>query len=67
MFCDIIGVWVGLRGSREAVRYGSYTISRRFGGGGMGGVRRVCEALGYRYLDKLLMSQVAAEVGLPGK
>jgi cytidylate kinase len=43
------------------------TISRQFGSGGTEVARRVCEALGYRYLDKLLMSQVAVEVGLSGK
>ena len=43
------------------------TISRQFGSGGTEVARRVCEALGYRYLDKLLMGQVAAEVGLSGK
>src|SRR5512136_1675975 len=43
------------------------TISRQFGSGGTEVARRVCELLEYRYLDKLLMSQVAAEVGLSGK
>jgi cytidylate kinase len=43
------------------------TISRQFGSGGTEVARRVCEVLGYRYLDKLLMGQVAAEVGLSGK
>ena len=43
------------------------TISRQFGSGGTEVARRVCELLGYRYLDKLLMGQVAAEVGLSGK
>jgi cytidylate kinase len=42
------------------------TISRQFGSGGTEVARRVCEVLGYRYLDKL-MGQVAAEVGLSGK
>jgi len=43
------------------------TISRQFGSGGTEVASRVCELLGYRYLDKLLMTQVAAEVGLSGK
>ena len=43
------------------------TISRQFGSGGTEVARRVCELLGYRYLDKLLMGQVAAEVGLSGQ
>jgi cytidylate kinase len=43
------------------------TISRQFGSGGTEVARRVCELLEYRYLDKLLMGQVAAEVGLSGK
>jgi cytidylate kinase len=43
------------------------TISRQFGSGGFEITNRVCELLGYRYLDKLLMTQVAAEVGLCGK
>jgi cytidylate kinase len=43
------------------------TISRQFGSGGTEVARRVCEVLGYRYLDKLLIGQVAAEVGLSGK
>ena len=43
------------------------TISRQFGSGGIEITNRVCELLGYRYLDKLLMTQVAAEVGLCGK
>ncbi len=42
------------------------TISRQFGSGGLEITNRVCELLGYRYLDKLLMAQVAAEVGLCG-
>lgn len=43
------------------------TISRQFGSGASEIAARVCELLGYRYLDKLLMTQVAAEVGLSGK
>jgi cytidylate kinase len=43
------------------------TISRQFGSGGREIADRVCELLGYRYLDKLLMTQVAAEVGLSGQ
>ncbi len=43
------------------------TVSRQFGSGGTEVARRVCELLEYRYLDKLLMGQVAAEVGLSGK
>jgi cytidylate kinase len=43
------------------------TISRQFGSGGFEITNRVCEMLGYRYLDKLLMTQVAAEVGLRGE
>jgi len=43
------------------------TISRQFGSGSTEIAHRVCELLGYRYLDKLLMGQVAAEVGLSGK
>lgn len=43
------------------------TISRQFGSGGQEIADRVCELLGYRYLDKVLMTQVAAEVGLSGK
>jgi cytidylate kinase len=43
------------------------TISQQLGSGGRQIANRVCEMLGYRYLDKLLMSQVAAEVGLSGK
>ncbi len=40
------------------------TISRRFGSGGDEIARRVCELLGYRYFDKELMAQVAADLGL---
>jgi cytidylate kinase len=43
------------------------TISRQFGSGGRQVAARVCELLGYSYLDKLLMTQVAAEAGLSGK
>ena len=43
------------------------TISRQFGSGGSEVANSVCKLLGYRYLDKLLMTQVAAEVGLFGK
>jgi cytidylate kinase len=43
------------------------TISRQYGSGARQVADRVCELLGYRYLDKLLMTQVAAEVGLWGK
>jgi cytidylate kinase len=42
------------------------TISREYGSGGVQIAARICERLGYRYLDKLLMTQVAAEVGLSG-
>ncbi|MCG3206461.1 MAG: Cytidylate kinase [Anaerolineae bacterium] len=40
------------------------TISRQFGSGGDEIANRVCETLGYRFFDKRLMTQVAAEVGL---
>ena len=40
------------------------TISRQYGSGGTEIGERVCELLGYRYVDKLLMTQVAAAVGL---
>jgi len=40
------------------------TISRQYGSGGDQIAARVCEMLGYRYFDKRLMAQVAAEVGL---
>jgi cytidylate kinase len=40
------------------------TISRQYGSGGDEIAARVCEMLGYRYFDKSLMSQVAADVGL---
>ncbi len=40
------------------------TISRQFGSGGREVAARVCEILGYRYFDKTLIGQVAAEMGL---
>jgi cytidylate kinase len=40
------------------------TISRQIGSGGDAIAARVCELLDYRYFDKTLMSEVAAEVGL---
>ena len=40
------------------------TISRQFGSGGDEVAARVCEMMTYRYFDKRLMAQVAAEVGL---
>ena len=43
------------------------TISRQYGSGGTEIAARVCEMLGYRYLDKVLITQVAAEAGLSGK
>jgi cytidylate kinase len=43
------------------------TISRQSGSGGRDIAARACELLGYRYLDKLLMTQAAAEVGLSGR
>ena len=43
------------------------TVSRQFGSGGTQIAGRVCELLGYRYLDKVLMTQVAVESGLSGK
>ena len=43
------------------------TLSRQFGSAGSQVARRVCELLGYQYLDKLLMTQVAAEAGLLGQ
>lgn len=44
------------------------TISRQYGSGGNEIAGRVCEMLEYRYFDKLLMAQLAAEVGLsPGE
>jgi len=46
---------------------GVITISRQFGSGGQEIAAGVCKLLGYGYLDKLLMTQVAAEVGLSGR
>lgn len=43
------------------------TISRQFGSAGTQTASQVCEMLGYRYLDKVLMTQVATEAGLLGK
>lgn len=43
------------------------TISRQFGSAGTQAASRVCDLLGYRYLDKVLMTQVATEAGLLGK
>ncbi len=40
------------------------TLSREFGSGGRMIARRVCEALDYRFFDKQLIMQVAAEIGL---
>jgi cytidylate kinase len=40
------------------------TISRQFGSGGDEVAARVCNLLGYRYMDKWLLRQVASEVGL---
>jgi cytidylate kinase len=40
------------------------TISRQYGSGGTEIALRVSELLGYGYLDKLIMTQVAEEVGL---
>jgi CMP/dCMP kinase len=40
------------------------TVSRQYGSGGTEVALRVSELLGYGYLDKLIMTQVAAEVGL---
>jgi cytidylate kinase len=40
------------------------TISRQFGSGGTEIALRVSELLGYSYLDKLIMTQVAGEVGI---
>ena len=39
------------------------TISRQYGSGGDEVALRVCEMLEYRYFDKMLMRQVASEVG----
>lgn len=40
------------------------TISRQFGSGGTEIALRVSELLGYSYLDKLILSQVATEAGI---
>lgn len=40
------------------------TFSRQLGSGGDEIAMRVCDLLGYRYFDKRLMIEVAAEVGL---
>jgi cytidylate kinase len=40
------------------------TIARQYGSGGDEIARRICSLLGYRYFDKALIGQVAAEVGL---
>ncbi len=40
------------------------TISREYGSGGEEIAQRICEILGYRYFDKTIMAQVAAESGL---
>jgi cytidylate kinase len=40
------------------------TISRQYGSGGDEIATRVCAELGYRAFDKLLMAQVASEMGL---
>ncbi len=42
------------------------TISRQFGSGGDAIAQQVCDLLGYRYLDKSLLQNVASEVGLSG-
>lgn len=42
------------------------TISREVGSGGDQIAHRVCELLEYRYLDKLLLAQVAREQGISG-
>jgi cytidylate kinase len=42
------------------------TISRQYGSGGTEIAARVCEMLGYRYLDKVLITHVADEAGLSG-
>ncbi len=42
------------------------TISRQYGSGGTELALRVSELLGYSYLDKLIMTQIAEEVGLSG-
>lgn len=40
------------------------TISRQFGSGGRLVAARVCQLLDYRYFDKEMIAQVAAEIGL---
>ncbi len=40
------------------------TISRQYGSGGEEVAQHICEILGYRYFDKTMMAQVAAEMGL---
>jgi cytidylate kinase len=40
------------------------TISRQYGSGGDEVARQVCNMLQYRFFDKVLMRQVASEVGL---
>ena len=40
------------------------TVSRQYGSGGDEIAAQVCEMLGYRHFDKLLMAQVASEVKL---
>lgn len=42
------------------------TVSRQFGSGGDEVVEQVCDLLGYRFLDKWMMQDVAGEVGLSG-
>ena len=40
------------------------TLSRQFGSSGTDIAAHICEKLNYRYLDKLLMNQVATEIGM---
>lgn len=40
------------------------TISRQYGSGGNELARLICDRLGYRYFDKDLMAQLAAELGV---
>ncbi len=40
------------------------TISRQYGSGGQEIAARLCEMLGYKYFDKRLMAQVAADVAV---
>ncbi|MBN2471435.1 MAG: cytidylate kinase-like family protein [Anaerolineae bacterium] len=42
------------------------TVSRQFGSGGDSIVEQVCDLLGYRFMDKWLLQEVAGEVGLSG-